>query len=147
MCNFRKLCDIQYLYVWSLPHEKRKKSLPLHDMQRQNIFEGTKKNFREKTKTFCKVQSKRRMLPPPPAELRIRGILARIRINGSVPLTNGSRSGSGSCYFRHSPSKTQMFVCLLLFEGTYTSFFKDKKSSRSRKRLGIKAFLSIFAWW
>ncbi len=32
-----------------------------------------------------------------PAVLRIRDILARIRIPGSVPLTNGS--GSGSCYF------------------------------------------------
>jgi hypothetical protein len=28
----------------------------------------------------------------------------------------------------------QKIVCLLLFEGTFTSFFKDKKSSRSRKK-------------
>jgi hypothetical protein len=33
--------------------------------------------------------------------LRIRYILVRIRIRGSVPLTNGSKSdsGSGYCYF------------------------------------------------
>jgi hypothetical protein len=51
---------------------------------------------------------------------RIRDILVRIRIRGSVPLTNGS--GSGSCYFRPRPSiKTPtkfIFFCLFLFEGT-----------------------------
>jgi hypothetical protein len=36
-----------------------------------------------------------------------------------------------------------MFFCLLLFEGT--SFFKDKKSKRSQKTVGIKVFLTIFA--
>jgi hypothetical protein len=38
------------------------------------------------------------------AVLRIHEILVRIRmriwIRGSIPLTNGSRFGSGSCYFR-----------------------------------------------
>jgi hypothetical protein len=29
------------------------------------------------------------------------------------------------------------FFCLLLFEGTFTSFFKDKKSKRSHKTVGI----------
>jgi hypothetical protein len=33
---------------------------------------------------------------------------------------------------------------LLLFEGTFKSFFKDKKS-KSRKIVGIKVFLTIFA--
>jgi hypothetical protein len=37
------------------------------------------------------------------------------------------------------------FLCLLLFEGTFTSFFKDKKSQRSHKTIGIKAVLAIFA--
>ncbi len=32
--------------------------------------------------------------------LRIHAILVRIRIRGSIPLTNGYRSVSGSCYFR-----------------------------------------------
>jgi hypothetical protein len=34
------------------------------------------------------------------------------------------------------------FFCLLLFRGTFTSFFKDKKSKRSHKAVGIK----VFAW-
>ncbi len=28
--------------------------------------------------------------------------------------------------------------CLLLYEGTFTSFFKDKKTKRSYKTVGIK---------
>jgi hypothetical protein len=35
--------------------------------------------------------------------------------------------------------------CLLHFEGTFTSFFKNKKSKRSHKTVGIKVFLTIFA--
>jgi hypothetical protein len=34
---------------------------------------------------------------------------------------------------------------LILFEATFTSFFKDKKSYRSHKTVGIKVFLTIFA--
>ncbi len=34
--------------------------------------------------------------------------------------------------------------CILLFEGTFTSFFKDKDSYRSYKTVGINAFLTIF---
>jgi hypothetical protein len=37
------------------------------------------------------------------------------------------------------------FSCLLLLEGAFTSFFKDKKSKRSRKTVEIKVFLTIFA--
>jgi hypothetical protein len=33
----------------------------------------------------------------------------------------------------------------LLFEGTFTSFFKDKKSKRSHKTVEIKVFRTIFA--
>ncbi len=32
-----------------------------------------------------------------------------------------------------------------LFEGTVTSFFKDKKSNRSHKTVEIKVFLTVFA--
>jgi hypothetical protein len=35
------------------------------------------------------------------AVFRILDILVWIRIRGSMPLTNGSGFGSGSCYFRH----------------------------------------------
>ncbi len=34
---------------------------------------------------------------------------------------------------------------LLLFEDAFTSFFKDKKSQRNQKTVGIKVFLTIFA--
>jgi hypothetical protein len=53
------------------------------------------------------------------AVFRIHDILVwiRIRIRESMPLTNGS--------------------------GTFTSFFKDKKSKRSHKRVRIKVFLMI----
>jgi hypothetical protein len=48
---------------------------------------------------------------------------------GSISLTNGS--GSGSCYFRQRSQnvnkKFLVFFSLLLFEGIFTSFFKDKK--------------------
>jgi hypothetical protein len=37
------------------------------------------------------------------------------------------------------------FFFLLLFEGTFTPFFKDKKLKRSHKTVGIKVFLTIFA--
>jgi hypothetical protein len=36
------------------------------------------------------------------------------------------------------------FFCLLLFEGTFISFFKDKKSKKGHKIVGIKVFLTIF---
>ncbi len=36
-----------------------------------------------------------------------------------------------------------MFFCLLLFEGTFISFFKDKKSKRSHKTVESKVFLTF----
>ncbi len=73
-----------------------------------------------------------------------------------IPLTNcsgfgsDSGSGSGSCYFRQWSSRWKKnLFCLLLFEATFTSFFKDtvKKSQRGYKTVGIKVFLIIFALW
>jgi hypothetical protein len=37
------------------------------------------------------------------------------------------------------------FFCILLFEGTFISFFKGKKSKRSHKTVEIKVFLTISA--
>jgi hypothetical protein len=34
-------------------------------------------------------------------------------------------------------------ICLLLFEGIFTSFFKDKRSKRSHKTVGIQVFLTM----
>ncbi len=61
--------------------------------------------------------------------LRIREILVRIRIRGSGHLTNGS----GSSCFCLWPSRQLNVFCLLIFEATFTSFFKDKKRWRSQK--------------
>ncbi len=67
--------------------------------------------------------------------LGIRNILVRIRIRGFIPLTNGSVPRPDYCYFRQWSSRWQQeiifftkFFCLLLFEATFTSFLKDKKS-------------------
>jgi len=45
-------------------------------------------------------------------------------------------------------NKKQIFLnkvsYILLFDGTFTSFFKDIKSKRSHKTVEIKVFLTIF---
>ncbi len=38
----------------------------------------------------------------------------------------------------------KLIFCLLLFEGTFTSFFKDKKSKRSHKTVEIKGGFSYY---
>ncbi len=62
--------------------------------------------------------------------------LVWIRIRGSMPLTNGS----GSCYFRHWPSRCQQktnfltqFFLLITFGRYIYIIFKDKKSKRVTK--------------
>jgi hypothetical protein len=83
--------------------------------------------------------------------MRIHDILGLIgiRILGSMPLTNGSGFGFGSGFgswilillyssltFKMSGKKLIFepnFFCLLHFEATFTSFFKDKKSKRVTK--------------
>jgi hypothetical protein len=85
--------------------------------------------------------------------LRIHDILVWISIRGSMPLTIGSGWGSQSFYFRHWPSRCQQKTnlkkgfLLSTFKGTFTSFFKSKKSKISNKTVGINVFLTIFAWW
>ncbi len=69
---------------------------------------------------------------------RIRDLLVRIGILGSVLLTNWS--GSVSYFFHQWPSRRQLkyffskFLGLLLFEGTFTSFFKDKSHKEVTKQ-------------
>jgi hypothetical protein len=81
--------------------------------------------------------------------LRIHDILGwiRIRILGSMPLTNGSGSWIRIRILDPDPailvidlqdsSKKLIFVhnffCVLLFEATFPLFFKDKKSKRLTK--------------
>ncbi len=38
-------------------------------------------------------------------------------------------------------------VLLITFRRCTTSFFKDKKAQRRHKAVGVKVFLTIFAWW
>ncbi len=64
---------------------------------------------------------------------RIHDILVWIRIRRSMPLTNGSRSGSGSCYFCHWPSRCQQKTNFL------TQFFPG---FRIRIRIRIRINLS-----
>jgi hypothetical protein len=65
-----------------------------------------------------------------------------------MPLT----SGSGSAFFDidlQGANKKHIFLkqffYLLLFKGTFTLFFKDKKFKRSNKTVEIKVFLTILA--
>jgi hypothetical protein len=68
-------------------------------------------------------------------------ILLRIRIRGSVPLTNGS--GYGSCYFRQWPSRRKLkiifflsfFAYYFLKEATFTSS-KTKSHKEVTKQYG-----------
>jgi hypothetical protein len=62
-----------------------------------------------------------------------------------MPLTNGSGSGFVIDLQDANKKFKKRFFSLLLLEGTFTSFFKDKKSKRSRKTVGMKVFLTIFA--
>jgi hypothetical protein len=77
--------------------------------------------------------------------LRIHDIFIRIR--GSMPLTM-IWLRIRTCYFHYWPSRRQQktnfekFFCLLLFEGTFPSFSQIKV-----KTVGIKVFLTVFAWW
>jgi hypothetical protein len=89
---------------------------------------------------------------------RIHDILVwiRIRIRGSMPLTNGSGSGFGiririllisSLTFK-TPNKNlilRKLFCLLLFEGTFTSFFKDKiqKKSENSRNQGFSYYFCL----
>ncbi len=86
------------------------------------------------------MQKRIQQLLSPVLRMTWHDILVWIRIRGSMPLTNGFWSGfeSGSCYFRHWPSRCQQ--TLLLFKifsayyflkvPTFTSFIKDIKSKR-----------------
>ncbi len=84
--------------------------------------------------------------------LWIRDILVRIRIRGSVPLWPMNPDPDHAIFvFDLQDANKKLFFfstffCLLLFEGTFTSLFLDKKSWRSHKTVWIKVFLTIFAW-
>jgi hypothetical protein len=74
-----------------------------------------------------------------------------------MPLTYGSRygfgCGSGSCYFRHwlqdanKKLKQKKFSAYYFLKVHFHHFSKIKNSKRSHRIVGIKVFLTIFAWW
>ncbi len=78
---------------------------------------------------------------------RIRDILVRIWILGSVPLTNGSGCGSGSgygsCSFRQWPWRCQqkIFKCLLKVNLHHSSNIKSHKEVTKQKK---SRFILIF---
>jgi hypothetical protein len=49
--------------------------------------------------------------------------------------------GLSSVTFRSSD------LLLITFEGTFASFFKDKKVSKKSQNRRSKSFSPIFAWW
>ncbi len=71
--------------------------------------------------------------------------LFRIRIRGSVPLTNRS------CSVRQWPSRGQptkiFFIAYYFLKVHLHHSSKVKKLQRSHKRVKIKVFLTSFAWW
>ncbi len=83
--------------------------------------------------------------------LRIHDIFVwiRIRIRGSMPLTNrsgsgfgsGSGCGSGSFYFHHWPSNLEKKILHITFWRYFYIMFKGKMSKRSHKTVEIKVFL------
>ncbi len=95
---------------------------------------------------------------PTERQQRVRTLSTFLLVCIAAPQCSGSvtfwyRSGSGSCSFLQWLSRCQKmffscFFCLLLSEGTLSSFFKDKKLARTHKTVVIKVFLNFFAcWW
>ncbi len=84
-------------------------------------------------------------------EIEVWTTVLRIRIRGSMPLTNGS----GSCFFfidLQDANKKQFFFkklsCLLLFEGTCTMYIifqrqKLKKKSQNSRNQGFSYYFCL----
>ncbi len=82
---------------------------------------------------------------------RIHDILVWIRIRGSMPLTNGSGFGSGSCYFCHWPSRCQQktnfltqFFLLCYFLKVHLHYFWKIKSHKESQNSRIQGFSYYF---
>jgi hypothetical protein len=64
----------------------------------------------------------------------------RVRLNQLLLYIRAQVPVVSSCQVRETK-----FFCILLFEGTFTSFFKDKKSLKKSQNSRNQGFLSIFA--
>ncbi len=79
---------------------------------------------------------------------RIHDILVWIRIRGSIPLTNGS----GSCYFRHCPTRcqqktnflTQFFLLVRYSLKVHLHYFSKIKSQKGSQNSWIQDFFLLF---
>jgi hypothetical protein len=67
-----------------------------------------------------------------------------MRILGFVLLTNGSGPGSCSSGTFKTPTKNK-FLCLFIFEATFTSFFEDKKYKEVKKQKSRFFFIFLLA--
>ncbi len=72
------------------------------------------------------------------------GSVTRIR---TALMTNGSGSGSRSRYFCHGTSRRQKNPFFLCFFATLWRYIHIIFQRTSHKTVGIKGFLTIFAWW
>ncbi len=81
------------------------------------------------------------------AVLRIHDILVRIRIwiRGSMPLTNGSRSGSLTFKMPTKTNLKKSFPAYYFLKVLLHHFSKIKSQKRSHKIVETKAFLTKFA--
>ncbi len=126
---------------FSLSYEKRyysssDESDKLFEKSSENIFDQDVN--KEQNSIWFTVCSRKSLFFP--VLLWIRDIIVRTRIRGSVPLTYwfGSGYGSRSCFFSSVadkvPTKNTFFhiFLLLLFEGTFSSVFKDKVKKKDQ---------------
>jgi hypothetical protein len=67
-------------------------------------------------------------------------MLVRIRIHGSMPLTNGS----GSCYFRHWPSRCQNFSAYYFLKVVHLHHFPKKNSQKESQNSRNQGFSYYF---
>jgi hypothetical protein len=107
---------------------------------------------------FCGVTGFRRsspLLPLPSRESTSSSGSPSLQNNGCEFMKFWCGSGSADpypwlidpdpeCYFPVTFFFLIFLLITVLFEGTFTSFFKDKKSYRSRKTVGINVFITVF---
>ncbi len=76
--------------------------------------------------------------------LKIPYDLVRIRIRGSVPLINGSGSGSGSCYFSLGPSRRQQSFSAYNFLMVHVHNFSKLKCHKALTKQKESRFFLLF---
>ncbi len=119
--NLTSGCTYKYSWNWKNPKNSlfwaniKKNKKKQQKTQKKQPPKKTQKThwagFKKKPRVFFQPWKKERVHRD--AVLLIRDISVRIRIRGSVPLTNGSRFGSWSWYVRQWPSRSQIKNCCL----------------------------------